>query len=63
MPEFQPDGLFLKRSGDRATEKVLQYNDASTVEAHVEHGYLARSSVEDDLDVYKRQECATITPG
>lgn len=49
MPEFQPDGLFLNRSGNRATEKVLQYNDASTVEAHVEHGYLAHSSLEDDL--------------
>lgn len=63
MPEFQPDGLFLKRSGDRATEKVLQYNDASTVEAHVEHGYLAHSSVEDDLSRLGVQKLKEVLKG
>ena len=40
MSAFQPDGLFLKRSGNGYKGKVLQYNSAAVVDAHVEHGYL-----------------------
>ena len=49
MSAFQPDGLFLKRSGNGYKGKVLQYNSAAVVDAHVEHGYLVQSSIEDDL--------------
>ena len=51
MSAFQPDGLFLKRSGNGYKGKVLQYNSAAVVDAHVEHGYLVQSSIEDDLSL------------
>ncbi len=49
MSAFQPDGLFLKRSGNGYKGKVLQYNSTAIVEVHIEHGYLVQSSIEDDL--------------